>query len=126
MVARNPYTQYNYNKIMSATPRELTLMLYEGAIKFCNVAIVAIEKNDIEQANMNIKRAGKIIDHLRLTLDMSFEVSNDFERMYAYISNRLVESNFKKDAEILEEVLTHLRSIRDTWKEAMVKAPKEE
>ena len=46
---KNPYAAYNTNKILTASPAELTLMLYEGAIKFCNIAIMAVEQNDIEK-----------------------------------------------------------------------------
>ena len=53
---------------------------------------------------------------------MKYEVAEDFERVYAYLSQRLVEANVKKDKEILEEVNGHLRSMRDTWKEAMKKS----
>lgn len=125
MVAKNPYAQYNNNKVLTASPRELTLMLYEGAIKFCNIAIVAIEQNDIERAHNNIMKAGRIIDEFRITLDMSYPVAKDFERIYTYLSSRLLEANLKKDPEILEEVLKHLRTLRDTWKEAMGIAAKE-
>lgn len=116
----NPYLQqYNNSKILTASPAELTLMLYEGAIKFCNIAIVGIEQKDIQKAHTNIMKAEKIIDHLRITLDMKYPVAQDFERIYEYLDRRLVYANMKKDVEILEEVLTHLRSVRDTWKEVM-------
>ena len=94
-------------------------MLYEGAIKFCNIAIVGIEQKDIQKAHTNIVKAEKIIEHLRITLDMKYPVAQDFERIYEYLDRRLVMANMKKDIEILEEVLTHLRSVRDTWKEVM-------
>jgi len=119
MALPNAYTQYNNNKILTASPAELTLMLYEGAIKFCNVAAVAMEKKDIPKTHTNIVKAQKIIDYLRQTLDMKYPVAQDFERMYVYLSERLVTANIKKDKEILEEVNTHLHSIRDTWKEVM-------
>lgn len=116
----NPYLQqYNNSKILTASPAELTLMLYEGAIKFCNIAIVGIEQKDIQKAHTNIVKAEKIIEHLRITLDMKYPVAQDFERIYEYLDRRLVMANMKKDIEILEEVLTHLRSVRDTWKEVM-------
>ncbi len=116
----NPYLQqYNNSKILTASPAELTLMLYEGAIKFCNIAIVGIEQKDIQKAHTNIVKAEKIIEHLRITLDMKYPVAQDFERIYEYLDRRLVYANMKKDIEILEEVLTHLRSVRDTWKEVM-------
>ena len=118
-MAANPYAQqyaqYNTNKIMSASPAELTLLLYEGAIKFCNMAIMGI-------ANDNIKRVQRIIDEFRATLDMRYPVAEDFDRVYKYLLERLLEANIKKDKEILEEVNTHLHSMRDTWKEVMKKA----
>ncbi len=119
MALPNAYAQYNNSKILTASPAELTLMLYEGAIKFCNIAVVAIEHKDIEKAHTNIIKAQKIIDYFRQTLDMKYEVAKDFDRVYTYLERRLVEANIRKDAEILEEVLTHLRSMRDTWKEVM-------
>ena len=94
-------------------------MLYEGAIKFTNIAIMAIEKNDIEKAHNNIKRVERIIEEFRSTLDHKYPVAEDFDRVYVYLLQRLFEANIKKDKEILEEVNTHLRSMRDTWKEVM-------
>ncbi|MCM1122021.1 MAG: flagellar export chaperone FliS [Eubacterium sp.] len=119
MPARNPYAQYETNKIMTASPAEVTLMLYEGAIKFCNIAITAIEHNDIQKAHTNIMKAERIIEEFRNTLDRKYSVAEDFDRIYVYLLQRLFEANVKKDKEILEEVNMHLRSVRDTWKEVM-------
>ena len=119
MAVQNPYAQYANNKIMTASPGELTLMLYEGAIKFCNIGIAAIEENDIPKAHTNIVKVQKIIDYLRQTLDMKYPVATDFDNIYSYLSRRLVEANIQKDKEILEEVNTHLHSVRDNWKEVM-------
>ena len=119
MALPSAYAQYNNSKVLTASPGELTLMLYEGAIKFCNIAIVGVEQKDIEKAHIHITKVERIIDYLRQTLDMQYPVAQDFDRIYAYLSQRLVEANVKKDAEILEEVNGHLRSVRDTWKEVM-------
>ena len=119
MALPNAYAQYKNSKILTASPAELTLMLYEGAIKFCNIAITAIEQKDIEKAHINIVKTQRIIEHFRLTLDMKYPVAQDFDRVYEYLARRLVQANVKKDKEILEEVLTHLHSMRDTWKEVM-------
>ena len=119
MALPGAYTQYNNNKIMSASPAELTLMLYEGAIKFCNIAIVAIEHNNIEKAHNHIIKTEQVIDYLRQTLNMDYPVSEDFEKVYLYLARRLTEANVKKDKEILEEVGVHLHSMRDTWKQVM-------
>lgn len=121
MVGQNPYAQYNNSKILTASPAELTLMLYDGAIKFCNIAIMGIEQKDIEKAHVNIVKVQRIIDEFRSTLDRKYPVAEDFDRVYVYILQRLFEANIKKDKEILEEVLVHLRSMRDTWKEVMQK-----
>ncbi len=119
MIANRGYDAYARNKIMTASPAELTLMLYEGAIKFCNIAIVAIEEKNVEKAHNNITKVENIISEFLSTLDHKYEVARDFENVYNYLMDRLVEANLKKDKEILEEVLSHLRTMRDTWKEVM-------
>ena len=122
MQTPNPYAQYNNNKIMTASPAELTLMLYEGAIKFCNIAIMGIEQNDVGKTHANIMKTQRIIEEFRNTLDHKYPVWEDFDRIYVYLLQRLFEANVSKDKEILEEVNTHLRSMRDTWKEVMKRA----
>ena len=119
MLQKQGYAAYANNKITTATPADLVLMLYEGAIKFCNIAIMGIEQNDINKAHTNIRKVERIIEEFRSTLDRRFAVSEDFDRVYVYLLRRLLEANLKKDKEILEEVNTHLRSMRDNWKEVM-------
>lgn len=119
MALNNPYAQYNNNKILTANPAELTLMLYEGAIKFCNIAIMGIEQNDIQKAHNNIMKTERIIEEFQVTLNRKYPVSKDFDAVYNYMLNRLREANARKDKAILEEVLRHLRTMRDTWKEVM-------
>ena len=113
------YEQYKNSKVLTASPAELTLMLYEGCIKFCNIGKEACEKKDIEKANVNIIKAQKIIDYLRQTLDMKYPVAQDFENMYSYIARRLIEANMGKDREIVAEVNKHMHAIRDNWVEVM-------
>ena len=115
----NAAAAYKNNSIQTASKAELTLMLYEGAIKFCNIALMAIEKNDMEQAHTNIVKAQKIIVEFRCTLDFKYPVAKDFDVVYEYIYRRLVEANLKKDPEILGEALKYIREMRDTWKEVM-------
>ena len=121
-MAQNPYAQYANNKIMTASPAELTLMLYEGAIKFCNLAVMAIEEKDVEKAHVNIMKVQRIIEEFRYTLDHKYAVAEDFDRIYKYLLTRLLDANLSKDKEIMEEVTEHLRSMRDNWKEVMKKA----
>ena len=115
----NPYAQYNQNKILTASPAELTLMLYDGAIKFCNIAIMGIEQGDIQKTHNNIMKVQKIIEEFQLTLNFKYEIANDFNNVYNYLMRRLREANMAKDKEILEEVDEHLHTMRDTWKEVM-------
>ncbi len=110
---------YQSNRVNTATPAELTLMLYEGMIKFCNIAILGIEERDMSKANINIIKVEKIITHLRATLDFKYPVAKDFDRVYDYLYSRLITANIRKDASILSEVLEHIRGMRDTWKEVM-------
>ncbi|MCI8483280.1 MAG: flagellar export chaperone FliS [Lachnospiraceae bacterium] len=119
MIANRGYDAYAKNKILTASPAELTLMLYEGAIKFCNIAIAAVEEKDIEKAHINITKVENIVSEFIATLDHKYPVAKDFENVYNYLLERLLEANLKKDKEILEEVLKHLRTMRDTWKEVM-------
>lgn len=121
-MAFNAAAAYQNNKINTATPADLTLMLYEGAIKFCNIALTSLEEKDIMKTNTNILKAEKIIMEFRATLDFKYSVANDFDVVYDYMYRRLVEANINKDKEILEEVLGYLREMRDTWKEVMKKA----
>ena len=121
---QDAYANYTRNKIMTATPAELTLMLYEGAIKFCNIAIVAIEQNDRDKMFNNILKVEDIITEFQVTLNFDYPVANDFNNVYNYLQKRLREANMTQDKEILEEVNTHLRTMRDTWKEVMKLANK--
>ncbi|CCZ04082.1 MAG: flagellar export chaperone FliS [Clostridiales bacterium] len=115
----NPYANYANTKIQTATPAQLTLMLYDGAIKFCNLAINAVEEGQIEMANTNIKKVEAIIAEFRATLNFKYPVAKDFDNVYEYLGRRLLEANLHKDKEILEEVLSHLRVMRETWTEVM-------
>lgn len=119
MAVNNAATYYQGTKINTATPAELTLMLYEGAIKFCNVALLGFENNDMEKVNNNVIKVQKIITEFRATLDFKYSTAKDFDVIYEYISSLLVESNVKKDPEALQKALDQIREMRDIWKDIM-------
>ena len=119
MAVKNPYAAYAQSKVMTASPAELTLMLYDGAIKFCNIAIMGVQEKDIEKAHIHIIKVERILQEFLNTLDYKYPVAKDFENVYNYLIRRLHEANMQKDEEILQEVLKHLRTMRDTWKEVM-------
>lgn len=124
MPVANPYSKMMDNMVMTASKEELTLMLYDGALKFCNQALVAIEKKDIANAHMLIIRVEDIVREFQITLDRKYEISQNFDKLYDYMFRRLVEANMQKNPEIIIEVRDLLREFRDTWKEAMRNAKK--
>lgn len=117
--ANKGYAAYAQNKILTATPAELTLMLYDGAIKFANIAMAGLEEGDVEKAHNNIIKVRNIILEFQATLDRKYEVAADFDKVYEYIKFCLTEANVKKDKEMMEQVLKTLRTMRETWKEVM-------
>ena len=122
MAPNNAYQAYNNSKIMTASPAELTLMLYEGAIKFCNIAMVGLEENNIQKTHDNIKKAQAIIEELQSTLNHSYKVAEDFDNVYHYIYGLLTDANIHKDKDTLEKALNEIRGMRDTWKQVMKSA----
>ena len=93
-------------------------MLYEGAVKFCNIAIVGLEKNDYEKVNTNIQKCRNIIVELTSTLNMKYPVAEDFKRMYDYIFALLTEANMKKDMELLERASWHAGCVEGSYDES--------
>lgn len=118
MSMNQPYQQqYKQNSVNTASPAELTLMLYNGCIKFIKQGKLAIEKGNIEQRHESLVKAQNIIHELMVTLNMDIDVSENMLQMYDYIYRRLIEANTKSSVEILDEVEGYVTEFRDTWKE---------
>lgn len=115
----NPYQVYQQNSVMTASPQELTLMLYNGCLKFIKLAKKAMTEKSFEKKNTNIIKAQSIIQELRITLNQDIEVSKNMAQLYEYMYNRLVDANMKNDLEALEEVEGYVVELRDTWKQVM-------
>ena len=111
--------QYKQNTVFTATPEELTLMLYDGAIKFMNIAKYNIENNETERAHESLIRAQDIIIELKSTLNMDYEISTNLEKLYDFIMSKLMDANIKKEKEPIDEALEITTELRDTWNEAM-------
>lgn len=116
---------YRQQQVMTATPEALTLMLYNGAIKFINESIEASKKKQYEKANTSCIKAQNIISEFRLTLKMEYEISKNLLALYNYAYDRLVEGNMNEDITKLEEAKDILSELRDAWAQAM-KAVKNE
>jgi flagellar secretion chaperone FliS len=119
MSVNNPYQSYQQNSINTASPGELTLMLYNGCLKFIHIAKAAIAEKNIEVKNTNIQKAQKIIQELMVTLNQELEVSKSMLPLYDYVHRRLIEANIQSDAAILEEVEEFVTDFRDTWKQVI-------
>lgn len=118
----NPYAQYQKNSVNTASGPELTLMLYNGAIKFCNIAIDSIEKKDIPRAHENLIKAQDIIMELRITLNKKYPIAIEMDQLYDYIYDTLIQANLKKDISKIQEACGLIRNYRDAWQEAMKKS----
>lgn len=119
MSMKNPYAAYEQNAVTTASPGELTLMLYNGCIKFLNQAKSAMEEKNYEMKNKYIQKAQNIISELMVTLNMDIPVAKHMMQMYDYMNRRLIEANIKNSIEILEEVESFVTEFRDTWKEVI-------
>ncbi len=116
--------QYLEQKVMSSSPEGLTLMLYEGALKFIRQAKLFNEEKNIEKTSNAIIRAEAIYSELQSTLNMEYPIGQELDRLYDYVQRRLAEANISKDNEILSEIELMTEEFRDTWKEAMKKVGK--
>ncbi|MCF6461259.1 flagellar export chaperone FliS [Clostridium sp. Cult3] len=120
----NALNQYKQNTVLTATPEELTLMLYDGGIKFMNIAKYSIENKDIKRAHEALIRAQDIVIELNSSLNMDYEISTNFRNLYGFILDNLIDANIQKKTEPIEEALEILMEMRDTWKEAMQQVKK--
>lgn len=121
MTVPKPYQTYQNNAVNTASSGELTLMLYNGCIKFIKQAVKDIEEKNIEGKNRNIQKAQRIIQELMVTLDQKIELSKQILPLYEYMYNRLIEANLKNDVQLLEEVQGLVVDFRDTWKQVILK-----
>ncbi|MGD6776481.1 flagellar export chaperone FliS [Sutcliffiella horikoshii] len=119
MAMKNPYQAYQQNSVNTATPGELTLMLYNGAIKFMKLAKKGIEDKDIEMKNTNLIKAQKIVQELMVTLDTNHDVGKSMMTMYDYMNRRLIDANLKNDSAIVDEVEGLMLEFRDAWKQVI-------
>lgn len=110
---------YNNAQVMTAPPGELTLMLYNGAIKFLKLAKSAMEARNISESNRNLQRTQDIISELMCTLNMEIEISKNLMALYEFMNHHLIQANIKKEPAMVQEVLELVEDLRNTWVEVI-------
>ena len=116
----NAGDQYKLQSAMTASPGELTLMLYEGCLKNLKLSKIHIEAKDYEKSNMVLQKAQAIIAELMNTLDMRYDLSKQMSTLYDYVINLIVWANVKKDIEKVDEAIEYVADMRDTWQKAVL------
>lgn len=125
----NPYqsndpfkSSYQENQVFTASREELVLMLYDGAMRFLNQGLAAIEKQDIPQIGYNLLRVQKIVHYLDMTLNMEEgkDVAQNLTRLYEYINRRLSEAQRNRLMEPVEDAKKVLKTLRDAWQQGVV------
>ncbi|ALF08741.1 flagellar export chaperone FliS [Parageobacillus thermoglucosidasius] len=119
MTTQQIHQVYKQNSVSTASPGELTLMLYNGCLKFLNKAKQAMREGNIQERNTNLQKAQRIIQELMATLNQKYEIAKQMMIMYEYMNRRLIEANIKNDISIVEEVEGFVAEFRDTWEEVI-------
>lgn len=119
MAINNPYATYQNNSVNTSTPGELTLMLYNGCLKFIEQAKRALEDSKVEERNLAVQKAQAIISELMLTLDQSIPVAENMLILYEFANSRLVDGNIKNDPALFDEASSIIMEFRDTWKQVI-------
>ncbi|WP_349408629.1 flagellar export chaperone FliS [Pseudalkalibacillus sp. SCS-8] len=120
----NAYQTYQQNSVGTASPGELTLMLYNGCLKFLKQAKAGMEAGQVEEKNLNLQKAQKIIQELMVTLNPDVAVGNQMMQLYDYMNRRLIDANVKNEVAIVEEVEGLVMEFRDTWKQVIQQSRK--
>ena len=110
---------YKNQQIMTASPEQLTLLLYNGALRFLNESILAMEQGDIQKSHNANMRVQDIVREFVITLDMSYEISKGFLQLYEYTEHCLIQGNIKKDVTQLNQAKDVLQELREAWVGAM-------
>ena len=116
---------YKKQQIMTATPEALTLMLYNGCLKFIKEGADALTEKNYEAANTSLQKAQNIISEFRVTLKMGCVISRQLMPLYNYAYDRLVEGNLDDNLDAVKEAADIITELRDAWAQAMKKAREE-
>ncbi|AUS28885.1 flagellar export chaperone FliS [Paenibacillus sp. P2(2022)] len=114
----SPYQKYQQTQAQTASKPKLLIMLYDGAIRFVQAGIEGIEQRDYEKTNVNLCKAQAIVHELISALNFDYPLANDLVKIYEYMLHCLIQANIHKEAASAEEVMLHLKELREAWVEA--------
>src|SRR5262245_47469769 len=115
-----PYHQYQRTQAETASPGELVVMLYKGAIKFLGSARQNLDVGDLEATNRQLLRAQEIILELMISVDVGVgPVARNLFDLYEFMHRHLVQANIRKDERLIEEVEALLRELTPAWEQAV-------
>ena len=117
--------RYQDMKVQTASPAQIMIMLYDGAIRFSLQAKKKIEEKDFEGKGVFISKTQAIIDELMNSLDFTIapDLCTNLQKLYIYINERLTHANIQLDPEAMDEVIQLLNTLRDGWKQALASDP---
>ena len=109
--------EYRKSAVNGASPLQLVIMLYDGALRFMNLGKVAMLQRNAEDQNANLQRAQKIIVELMACLDMEQgkDISQNLFALYTYLYNELVSANIEDKPESIERCMEILSGLRESW-----------
>jgi len=127
MHAPNPFKSYRQVATQTAPPGQLVLMLFDGALKSLDCALLGFDCADLAEKNSaihkNLQRALEIVRELNHSLDMEAggQLADTLRNLYHYFEQRITASNFKKSSDGIKEIIPMLKQLRDAWSAMLVK-----
>ncbi|NOU79244.1 flagellar export chaperone FliS [Paenibacillus sp. LMG 31459] len=111
----SPHQKYQQTQLHTASPAQLLLMLYDGAIRFSRVGISAIQEKNYEKANINLCKAQAVIHELIAALNYDYPIAKTLYQVYEYMIHQLINANMKKITSPADEVVSYLLELREAW-----------
>lgn len=114
----NPFEQYKKTSVNTMTKGELLILLFDEAIKKLNQSKILMENNDFDNANVNLEKTRKIFNHLIVTLDDQYKLSQELSEMYMFFNSQIIIASSKKSTKYIDDILPIVKDLRNTWVEA--------
>lgn len=120
-MASSGHNAYRTNAIETASPEQLTLMCYDGALRFMRRALRSLDGGDLADASYTVGRAQAIVNELNVTLDMEAggEIATNLRSLYLFVNRHLAESLVTTEAKKVSEAITIIEELRSAWAESM-------